>query len=230
MVTMGAGRETSGQPGQAAVSIELCGGTHVRRTGEIGSLLITSEEAVSAGVRRIEASVGMAALHVQQEQRSLGQRLARSLGGNPAELEERVQKLQTDLKQVQREAAQLRDRLAAAQTSGAAATTELLEAGGFRYATAALDGLDATALRNAADTLLGKSGADLVVVGSGSMLVAKVSAGARERGAHAGNLLREVARSVGGGGGGRPDMAQAGVKDPASLSRALAAVRDVLGG
>ena len=71
---------------------------------------------------------------------------------------------------------------------------------------------------------------DLVVVGSGSMLVAKVSAGARERGAHAGNLLRDVARSVGGGGGGRPDMAQAGVKDPASLSRALAAVPDVLGG
>ena len=184
MVTMGAGPEPSAQPGRAAVSIELCGGTHVRRTGEIGSLLVTSEEAVSAGVRRIEASVGMAALRVQQERRSLGQRLARSLGGNPAELEERVQKLQSDLKQAQREAVQLRDRLAAAQTSGAAAATELQEAGGFRYATAALDGLDAAALRSAADALLGKSGADLVVVGSGSMLVAKVSAGRpRARGA-----------------------------------------------
>ncbi len=230
MVTMGAGRPPEGRPDRPAVSIELCGGTHVRRTGEIGSLLVTSEEAVSAGVRRIEASVGMAALRVQQEQRALAQRLARSLGGNPTELEERVQKLHNDLKQAQREAAQLRDRLAAAQTSGAAAAAELQEAGGFRYATAALDGLDATALRSAADTLLGKSGADLVVVGSGSMLVAKVSAGAQERGAHAGNLLREVARTVGGGGGGRPDMAQAGVKDPSSLPRALAAVSGVLGG
>ncbi len=229
MVTMGAGRETIGQAGQAAVSIELCGGTHVRRTGEIGSLLVTSEEAVSAGVRRIEASVGMAALRVQQDQRTLLQRLGRTLGGNPAELEERAQKFQNDLKQAQREAAKLRDRLAAAQTTGAAAATELQEAGGFRYATAALDGLDAAALRGAADALLGKSGADLVVVGSGAMLVAKVSASARERGAHAGNLLREIARTVGGGGGGRPDMAQAGVKDPSSLPRALAAVPDVLG-
>ena len=230
MVTMGAGRAPEGKPRRAAVSIELCGGTHVGRTGEIGSLLITSEEAVSAGVRRIEASAGMAALRVQQEQRSRAQRLARSLGGTPAELEERLQKLHNDLKQAQREAAQLRDRLAAAQTSAAAAAAKLEEAGGFRYATATLDGLDAAALRSAADALLGTSGADLVVVGSGSMLVAKVSPGARERGAHAGNLLREVARTVGGGGGGRPDMAQAGVKDPASLPRALAAVPDVLGG
>ncbi|MEJ2290328.1 MAG: DHHA1 domain-containing protein, partial [Deinococcales bacterium] len=229
MVTMGA-HQAAGQPGQSAVSIELCGGTHVRRTGEIGSLLIRSEEAVSAGVRRIEASVGMAALAVQQEHRSLQRRLAGALGGNPAELEDRVTRLQSDLKQAHREVAQLRDRLAAAQTSGAAATSELKEAGGFRYATAALEDLDAAALRNAADALLGKSGADLVVVGSGSMLVAKVSPEARERGAHAGNLIREVARAVGGGGGGRPDMAQAGVKDPSALARALAAVPDVLGG
>ncbi len=228
MVTMGA-EHPAGQAGQAAVSIELCGGTHVHRTGEIGSLLITSEEAVSAGVRRIEASVGMAALRVQQEQRSLQRRLAGALGGNATELEERVLRIQTDLKQAQRDIAQLRDRLAAAQTTGAAATSELREAGGFRYATAVLEGLDAAALRNAADTLLGKSGADLVVVGSGSMLVAKVSPEARQRGAHAGNLIREVARAGGGGGGGRPDMAQAGVKDPAALPRALAAVPDVLG-
>jgi len=226
MVTMGGDHEADGK----AVSIELCGGTHVRRTGEIGSLLVTSEEAVSAGVRRIEASVGMAALRLHQDQRSQQQRLARSLGGGPAELEERTLKLQADLKQAQRDAAQLRDRLAAAQTSGAAATTEVKEAGGFRYATATLDGLDAAALRGAADTLLGKSGADVVVVGSGSMLVAKVSDAARERGAHAGNLIREVARAVGGGGGGRPDMAQAGVKDPSALAGALAAVPDALGG
>ena len=234
MVTMGASGAAAGadpgRPGQAAVSIELCGGTHVRRTGEIGSLLVSSEEAVSAGVRRIEARVGMAALHAAQEQRTSSQRLARALGGTPSELEERVQKLQADLKQAQRESGRLRDRLAAAQTAGAAAGAEVREAGGFRYTTASLQGLDAAALRNAADALLGKSDADVVVVGSGALLVAKVSDAARERGAHAGNLLRELAKRAGGGGGGRPDMAQAGVKDPASLATALAAVPDVLGG
>ena len=230
MVTMGAGEAADGQPGRAAVSIELCGGTHVRRTGEIGSLLVTSEEAVSAGVRRIEARVGMAAVRAAQEQRTTSQRLARALGGTPAELEDRVHKLQADLKQAQRAQAQLRDRLAAAQTAGAAADAEIDEAGGFRYTTASLQGLDAAALRNAADALLGKSGVDVAVVGSGSLLVVKVSPAARQRGAHAGNLIRELAARAGGGGGGRPDMAQAGVKDPAGLAVALAAVRDVLAG
>jgi len=230
MVTMGAGGTGAGGPDRAAASIELCGGTHVRRTGEIGSLLVTAEEAVSAGVRRIEARVGMAALRVAQEQRTAAQRLAQALGGTAGELGERVHKLQADLKLAQREAAQLRDRLAAAQTAGAAAGAELRESGGYRFTTASLQGLDATALRNAADALLGKSGADVVVVGSGSLLVAKVSDGARQRGAHAGNLIRELARRAGGGGGGRPDMAQAGVKDPAALPAALAAVAEVLAG
>lgn len=224
MVRMGDAAPGAG----SAVSIELCGGTHVGRTGEIGSLLVTSEEAVSAGVRRIEASVGMAAVARAQEQRTLGQSLARALGGTASELEERIAKLQSDLRQAQREASQLRDKLASAQTAGAASVTELKEAGGFRYATAALDDLDATALRSAADALLARSGADLVVVGSGALLVAKVSDDARQRGAHAGNLIRELARRAGGGGGGRPDMAQAGVKDPASLPQALAAVPEVL--
>ncbi len=221
-----------GDPADGAerVSIELCGGTHVRRTGEIGSLLVTAEEAVSAGVRRIEASVGMAAVARAQEQRTLAQRLTRALGGTAAELEERVARLQSDLRHAQREAGQLRDRLASAQTAGAAASTEVREAGGFRFATAALEGLDAAALRSAADALLARSGADVVVVGSGSLLVAKVSDEARQRGAHAGNLIREVARRVGGGGGGRPDMAQAGMKDAASLPQALGAVSDVLAG
>jgi len=230
MVTMGAGETSTGQPGQAAVSIELCGGTHVGRTGEIGSFIVSSEEAVSAGVRRIEARVGMAAVRTSQEERRLVQRLGRSLGGAAGELEGRVQRLQAELKQAQRDASQLRDRLAAAQTAGAAATGELHDAGGFRYTTASLQGLDAAALRSAADALLGKSGADIVVVGSGSLLVAKVSGPARERGAHAGNLIRELAQRAGGGGGGRADMAQAGVKDPAALATALAAVPDVLRG
>ncbi|MFA7460879.1 MAG: alanine--tRNA ligase [Trueperaceae bacterium] len=221
MVSIGAG---------APVSVELCGGTHVARTGEIGLLVVTAEEAVSAGVRRVEARVGNAALEYLQELRATQRSLVEHLGGTAATLEERLLKLQADLKEAQRQSAQLRDKLAAAQTANTGAATELKEAGGFRYATAQLDGLDATALRNAADRLLERSGADVVVVGSGSLLVAKTSEAARQRGAHAGNLARAAAAAGGGGGGGRPDMAQAGVKDEAGLRQALAAVEAALAG
>lgn len=216
--------------GAQPVSVELCGGTHVARTGEIGMLAITAEEAVSAGVRRVEARVGDAALAYLQELRATQRHLVHHLGGTAATLEERLLKLQSELKEAHRQSAQLRDKLAAAQTGSGAATAELKEAGGFSYTTALLDGLDATALRNAADKLLERSGADVVVVGSGTLLVAKASDAARQKGAHAGNLARAAATAGGGGGGGRPDMAQAGVKDEAGLRRALAAVEAALAG
>lgn len=211
-----------------ALSIELCGGTHVRRTGQIGSFVVIGEEAVSAGVRRLEARTGMHAIEHLQELRATRHALAQRLGAQESELEERVTRLMSDLKDAQREAAKLRDRLAAAQTAGAAASGEIEESGGFRYATAELDGLDAAALRKAADALLGKTSAEIVVVGSGTLLVVKVTPAAQARGAHAGNLIREVARRGGGGGGGRADLAQAGIKDAASLPVALASVGEVL--
>src|SRR5690606_5357042 len=212
------------------VSTELCGGTHVARTGQIGLVAITAEEAVSAGVRRLEARAGNAAVEYLQELRATQRDLVHHLGGTAATLEERLVKLQSDLKESQRQTSQLRDKLAAAQTAGAGGAAELGQAGGFSYATAPLDGLAATALRTAADTLLARSGADVVVVGSGTLLVAKVSDAAREKGAHAGNLARAAAAAGGGGGGGRPDMAQAGVKDEDGLRDALAAVEGALAG
>src|SRR5690606_9365380 len=116
---------------------------------------------------------------------------------------------------------------AAAQTSGPS-SVEIKEAGGFSYATFAFDGLDAAALRNAADGQLNRTGADVVVVGSGNLIVAKTSPAARERGANAGNLVRAIASKVGGGGGGKPDIAQAGLKDPSTLDAALAGVAEAL--
>ncbi len=139
----------------------------------------------------------------------------------------RVERLQNDLKARERDNAQLRDKLAAAQTSGGA-QTEVREAGGFRYSTLQLEGLDAGALRNAADSLLERSGADLVVVASGPLVVSKVSRDAEGRGAHAGKIVGEIAKRAGGGGGGRPNLAQAGVKDLSRLSAALEAVPDIL--
>ena len=207
------------------VSMELCGGTHVGRTGEVGPVLITAEEAASAGVRRLEALAGRAAVtHVQQLRDALGA-AARALGAKPDELEGRVGKLQGELKTAQREVAHLRDKLAAAQAGGAGETTDVA---GLRVASLALDGLDAAALRNAADTLMQRSGAELVVVGSGTLLVVKAAEAARARGVQAGRVVKALAERGGGGGGGRPDMAQAGVKDPAGLQAALAAVPAVV--
>jgi alanyl-tRNA synthetase len=211
----------------SAPSIELCGGTHVRRTGEIGSVVITLEEAAAAGIRRIEAVAGRSAFEHVADLREHVSQAGRALGARPDELAERVRALQAEVKAAEREAASLRDRLAAAQTAGGNAV-EVREAGGYRYAALTLDGLDASALRTAADSVLQRSGADLVVLGSGALLVVKVSEEARARGAHAGNLVRALAARGGGGGGGRPDMAQAGVKGPDGLEAALDAVGEVL--
>jgi alanyl-tRNA synthetase len=209
----------------AAVSLELCGGTHVQRSGQIGSLFITEESAVSAGVRRLEALAGNAAVHWAQQQRERLHALAGTLGAPQADLEERVARLQADLRTARTESRTLRDRLAAAQTGSA--SIESGEAAGLRYATQLLSDFDAAALRNAADTLL-QPGLDVAVVASGPLLVVKTSAAARERGAHAGNLAREIAQLAGGRGGGKPDLAQAGVKDTAALPQALAALPGIL--
>jgi len=224
------GRDAAaGATGGAAVSIELCGGTHVTSTGTIGLFIVTAEEAVSAGVRRIEARTGAAALVHVNELRRQQRDLVAVVGGNPQQLEERVSRLAADLKDAQREAARLRDRLAAAQTAAAPAV-ELKEAGGYTYATMALEGLDAGSLRNAADTQLTRTGADVVVVGSGALIVAKTTEAARAKGANAGTIVRTIAAAVGGGGGGKPDIAQAGLKDASTLAAALAAVPEALVG
>jgi alanyl-tRNA synthetase len=209
------------------VSIELCGGTHVSRTGTLGVFLITAEEAVSAGVRRLEALVGEAALAYLRDLRTGVATTAKALGVKPDEVSARVERLQGDLRARERDNAQLRDKLAAAQTQGGA-QTEVREAGGFRYSTVQLDGLDAGALRNAADALLERSGADIVVLASGPLLVVKVAKDAEARGAHAGKLIGEIAKRAGGGGGGRSNLAQAGIKDPSRLGAALGAVPEIL--
>ena len=213
-----------------SVSLELCGGTHVTRTGTLGIFLIIGNDAVSAGVRRIRALVGESALRYIRVLRSSVAKTSNLLGVKNDDLSDRVEQLQRDLKARERDNAELRDKLAAAQMarSSGGAPSVLEEAGGFRYSTAQLDGLDAGALRSAADTLLERSGADIVVLASGPLLVTKVSRDAEARGAHAGKLIGEIAKRAGGGGGGRPNLAQAGIKDPSRLGAALAAVPEIL--
>ena len=231
MVTVSPESETSSTKPEG-VSLELCGGTHVAATGTLGVFLITAEEAVSAGVRRIEALVGEAALSYLRGLREGIAATSKALGVKPEEVTGRVERLQGDLRARERDNVQLRDKLAAAQIASqepaGGAQTEVKEAGGFRYSTVKLEGLDAGALRNAADALLERSGADIVVLASGPLIVTKISKDAERRGAHAGKLVGEIAKRAGGGGGGRPNLAQAGIKDLSRLDAALGAVPDIL--
>lgn len=202
-------------------SKELCGGTHVPRTGSIGTFVITGEEGIAAGVRRVEALCGEAAVSFVRDNLERLQTAARALNATAETLPERFEKLQDEFKQKDKEIAVLKQKLVQAQTSGGSSTTDTLELGGFKVARLMLSGVSGNELRGAADDLLEKSRADIVVVGSDGGLAVKASKDAVARGAHAGQLIGKLAAAGGGKGGGRPDMAQAGVKDAAASLEAL---------
>ncbi len=205
-------------------SMELCGGCHVRRTGEIGYFLIAAEEAVSAGVRRIEALTGEAAVRYVRDLLERDQELARRLGTGLEGLPQRVEKLQQELKELRRENERLTERLARAQLGGSG-TAEPQQAGPWRYVAAELSGLDVPALRRAADELLERHRVDLVAVGADGALIVKVSPEAVERGLAAGAVMRALAERSGGRGGGKPQLAQGGGFD---VPKALAELPEVL--
>ncbi len=201
-------------------SKELCGGTHVGNTGEIGAFVIVGEEGVAAGVRRIEALCGETAIAFIRENLERIREISRSVNVTPETLVERIDKLQDELKAANKQIGDLKSQLVRAQTAGGT-SADNLELGGFKIARLALDGVGGNELRAAADDLMDKTQADIVVVGSEGGLVVKASKDAVTRGAHAGNLIGKLAQAGGGKGGGRPDMAQAGVKD---VKGALAAL------
>ncbi|WP_119280507.1 alanine--tRNA ligase, partial [Calidithermus roseus] len=189
-------------------SKELCGGCHVRRTGEIGMFVIRSDEAVAAGVRRIEALTGSGAVRYVREQLERLASLSRELGVSPEGLAERVGKLQDELKAREKEIERLRLELARAQLAGSSGGPQLKEAGGYRYLAVRLEGVEAGALRGAADELLERHKADVVAVGSGHNLVLKLSKSAQDKGLDAGALMRKLSQTAGGRGGGKGGLAQ----------------------
>ena len=207
-------------------STELCGGTHVRRTGDIGLFKLVSEGGVSAGVRRIEALTGQGALdYVAEEERRLAEAVG-LLGGTAAELGEKLRALLERQKKGERELEAARAKAAAGAVSDLAGRAE--EVAGVKVLAARLEGFDAKALREAVDRLKQQLG-DAVIVLAGAKdgkaaLVAGASGSAGGR-INAGELLGDVARQVGGKGGGRPDMAQGGGEDGPALAAALAGVR-----
>ncbi|GGL83996.1 alanine--tRNA ligase [Deinococcus aerolatus] len=208
--------------GQAVASMELCGGAHVSRTGDIGAFVILGDENVAAGVRRIEALAGEAATGWLRERLQQTARAAAILNTSPDGLEARVSGLQAQLKAAEKEMVAVRRQLAEAQMGGGGgAASPVRELGGFRVAALKLAGIEGNELRGAADKLLDQSGADLVVIAGDKGLVVKATKDAVARGAHAGQLVGKLAAAGGGKGGGRPDMAQAGITDAAAALEAL---------
>ncbi len=207
--------------GAMVTSMELCGGAHVKRTGDIGTFVIVSDENVAAGVRRIEALAGDAATRWVRDRLNNATKVAALLNTNPDGLEARVTGLQSQLKASEKEVAQVKRQLAEAQMGGGGSAAQTQELGGFKVASLKLAGIEGNELRAAADTMLDSSGADIVVLASDRGLVVKASKAAVERGAHAGQLVGKLAAAGGGKGGGRPDMAQAGITDAEGALGAL---------
>lgn len=208
-------------------STELCGGTHVSRTGDIGLFKITSEGGVSSGVRRIEAVTGQGALdYVAHEEAQLSEAAA-LLGGNAGDVVDKIRQLGERQKKLERELEVLKAKQAAGATAdlGGAA----VEVNGIKILAARLEGFDAKALRDAIDRLKQQLG-DAVIVLAGTQdgkaaLVAGVNGSAMGK-VKAGELLAHIASQIGGKGGGRPDLAQGGGEDGPALASALAAVVD----
>ncbi|MCE9569402.1 MAG: alanine--tRNA ligase, partial [Rhodocyclales bacterium] len=207
-------------------SCELCGGTHVGRTGDIGLFKIVMEAGVAAGVRRIEAVCGDIAVQRIQQQQALLDAVATELKAQPAEAAARVTQMLDHAKALEKELARLKSKLAAAQ--GDDLVSQAVEVKGVKVIAATLEGADATALRETLDKLKDKlKSAAIVLASSGEgkvSLIAGVTADLTGK-VKAGELVNFVAQQVGGKGGGRPDMAQAGGTNPSALPAALASVK-----
>ncbi len=207
-------------------SRELCGGTHVRRTGDIGFFKIVMEGGVAAGIRRVEAITGDNALRYVQELDARLNTAASMLKAQPAELTQRIGQVQDQVKSLEKELAALKSKLASSQ--GDELAQQAVDVKGVQVLAATLDGADSKTLRETVDKLKDKLKHAAVVLaaveGGKVSLIAGVTAEASKQ-VKAGELVNFVAQQVGGKGGGRPDMAQAGGTEPANLPAALAGVQ-----
>ncbi|MGL4651336.1 MAG: DHHA1 domain-containing protein, partial [Caldilineaceae bacterium] len=210
------------------VSMELCGGTHVETTGEIGGFRIVGESSVAAGVRRVEVVTGRHAEALVSERLAVLARSAELLRAKPAELEAAVRVLQEKNAALERELEKMRREQALSATASLLSRAQSVD--GFQLLAAQVDADDVETLRQMTDWLRDKLGSSVVAVGAvideKPMLIVSVTPDLVARGMHAGNLVRDVARIFGGGGGGKPNMAQAGGKESARLPDALDAVPD----
>ena len=206
------------------VSMELCGGTHVNNTAEIGVFKIVSETGIAAGIRRIEAVAGPAVLDYLNVRDKVVRELSDRFKAKPEELPDRITSIQSELKTTQKQLEALKQELALAKSDQLLAKAESV--GGFNILVAQLEGVDPDALKTAAERLQQKLGESAVVLGSVPeadkvSLVAVFSKGVNAKGLQAGKFIGGIAKLCGGGGGGRPNFAQAGGRDPSKLAEAL---------
>lgn len=213
-------------------SKELCGGTHVKHTGEIGWFKILSESGVAAGVRRIEALTGTNVMDFYRAMEENFEKIAIAAKATTGTLLDKVQHMQAELKQLASENESLKAK--AAQSALGDVMNQVKEIGGVKLLAASVDGVDMNGLRELGDQLKEKLGDGVVVLLSNQdgkvNMIAMATDGALAKGAHAGNLIKGIAALVGGGGGGRPNMAQAGGKNPAGISSAIEEAAKVLEG
>jgi len=208
-------------------SRELCGGTHVQRTGDIGLFKIISESGVAAGVRRVEATTGNGALKLINAQQALITKLASDFKAPPSEIVNKVAQLSEHAKSLEKELARLKSKLASSQ--GDDLSAQALDIAGIKVLSALLEGADANALRETMDKLKDKLKSAVIVLASVNDGKVSVAAGITPdliAKIKAGDLVNFVANQVGGKGGGKPDMAMAGGTDASQLPKALASVKD----
>lgn len=213
------------------VSMELCGGTHVRNTAEIGLFKIMSESGISSGVRRIEAVAGPAVLEYLNVREAVVKELCDRFKVKPEEISDRITSLQSELKTTSKQVEALKQELAIAKSAQLLAQAESV--GEYKILVSQIDGADANALMSAAERLQQKIGEGGVILGSA--IDAKVSLVAafspklvKEKKLQAGKFIGEIAKICGGGGGGRPNLAQAGGREPSKLPEALATAKKQL--
>jgi alanyl-tRNA synthetase len=211
-------------------STELCGGTHLDQTGQLGFFKVDTEGAVASGVRRIEAVAGTAALEAVARRERVLREAAEILKIAPGEVPQRLRKLLDEQRALEKELTALQGRLAATKADDLVAAAR--QVNGVAVVAGRIDGLEGEGLRAVADRLRDRLGSGVVCVGSAVdgkvSLVAAVTRDLTKR-VHAGKLIQEVAKAAGGSGGGRPDLAQAGARDPSRLDEALKIAYDFVG-
>ncbi len=213
-------------------SMELCGGCHVDRTGDIGFFKIVSEASVASGVRRIEAVTGMNAVAYAQKADSAVKEGARLLKTSPDNLVTRIEETSEALRDKERELKKINDKLASSRSAGL--MDDIKEVKGVKLLAVKLENADTEAVRKFVDTARDRMKSGVVLVGSATadgkvMFVCGVTKDTMDK-VKAGDVVREVAKIAGGSGGGRPDMAQAGGKNPEKLDEAVAAVESIVSG
>ncbi len=210
-------------------SIELCGGTHVKNTGAITTFKIISESGIAAGVRRIEALTGEGVFSYYREIESRMTKAAHLLKASPEQLLDKLTHTLSQLKETASENESLKAKLA--NESLGDVTSDMTAVGDYNIIATAVEGVDMNGLRDLGDQLKAKVSEGIVVIASANdgkvNLIAMATDGAVKKGAHAGNLIKEIAPIVGGGGGGRPNMAQAGGKNPAGINDAIVKAKEV---